>query len=170
MAVDDYSVSKPSRTCGLTGRDLEPGECCIATLRETQDGQLERVDYALEAWSAQSRPPGLFSMWRTRVPDDDGPRRAFVDDEALLDLFIRLEGETKRERQAFRYVLALVLLRKRLLRFEGRRHESDAEVWLLSPRGTSDSPPMEVTDPGLEDADIVAVHEQLGEILHGDLG
>jgi hypothetical protein len=29
---------------------------------------------------------------------------------------------------------------------------------------------MEVLDPGLSDKDIVAVHEQLGEILHGDLG
>jgi len=170
MAIDDYSVSKSSRTCGLTGRALKPGESCVATLRETQDGQLERVDYALDAWPDAKRSSRFFSMWRTRVPDDDGPRRAFVDDEALVDLFIRLEGETKRERQAFRYVLALVLLRKRLLRFEGRRQEADAEIWLLRPRGTSDGPAMEVADPGLDDADVVAVHEQLGEILHGDLG
>jgi hypothetical protein len=142
----------------------------VATLQETEDGLLERVDYALEAWSDDDRPAALFSMWRTKVPESDGPRRAFVDDEALLDIFIRLEGDTKRERQSFRYVLSLVLLRKRLLRFEGRKQSPDGEIWLLAPRGIADAPAMEVADPGLDDADIVAVHEQLGEILHGDLG
>ena len=99
MALDDYRVSKSSRTCAKTGRTLEPDEVCIATLCESDEGQLERVDFALDAWSEEDRPKGFFSMWRTRVPSDDGPRRAFVDDEALLDLFSRLEGDARRERQ-----------------------------------------------------------------------
>jgi len=178
MALDDYSVSKSSRTCAKTGRTLEPGELCIATLCERDEGQLERVDFALDAWSDEDRPKGFFSMWRTRVPSDDGPRRAFVDNEALLDLFSRLEGDARRERQAFRYVLGLVLLRKRLLKFEGRRDGEAGEVWLMRPRGvragasgaSDNGPPMEVIDPGMSETDIIAVNEQLGEILHGDLG
>jgi hypothetical protein len=170
MAIDDYSFSRSSRTCTRTGRVLEPDEVCVATLCENEAGQLERHDYALDAWSNDDRPKGFFSMWRTKVPPDDGPRRLFLDDEALLDLFTRLEGEERRDRQAFRYVLGLVLLRKRLLRFEGRRDSDKGQISLLRPRGQSNGPPMEVLDPGLSDKDIVAVHEQLGEILHGDLG
>ena len=170
MALDDYSVSKSSRTCARTGRLLEPDEACVATLCENETGQLERQDYALDAWSDDNRPEGFFSMWRTKVPADDGPRRLFLDDEALVDLFTRLEGEERRDRQAFRYVLGLVLLRKRLLRFEGRRESDQGQISLLRPRGQSEGAPMEVLDPGLSDEDIVAVHEQLGEILHGDLG
>lgn len=169
MSIDDYSVSRATRICGKSGRVLEPAEACVATLQENESGELERIDYALEAWSDDDRPRRLLGMWRTSVPADSGPRRAFVDDEALLDIFVRLEGESSRQRQAFRYVLALVLLRKRLLRFEGRRTHDDSELWLLRPRGAGDGPAMEVVDPGLTDDDIVAVHEQLGEILHGDL-
>ncbi|MCH2137574.1 MAG: hypothetical protein MK074_00790 [Phycisphaerales bacterium] len=170
MAIDEYSVGKITRTCGRSGRALEPDEVCIATLCENAEGQLERVDFAEEAWSDDDRPEGFFSKWKTTVPADDGPRRAFVDDAALLDIFARLDGDERRDRMAFRYVLALVLLRKRLLKFEGRCDSDEGDVWLLRPRGEDAGPPMEVVDPGLDDEAIVAVNEQLGEILHGSLG
>ncbi|MCH2136399.1 MAG: hypothetical protein MK101_07435 [Phycisphaerales bacterium] len=169
MAIDDYSVSRSTRVCGKSGRVLEPQELCVATLQENDEGELERVDYAIEAWSEDDRPQRLMGIWRTKVPEASGPRRTLVDDEALLDIFTRLDGETNRDRQAFRYVLALVLLRKRLLRFHGRRRDGDTEIWLMHPRGDSESPPLEVIDPALGEDDIVAVHEQLGEILHGEL-
>ena len=170
MALDDYSVSKATRTCAGTGQTMAPGDVCIATLCENGEGQLERVDFSESGWSDDNRPEGFFSMWRTQVPDASGPKRAFVDDEALLDLFARLDGDERRERMAFRYVLGLVLLRKRLLKFVGRKATPEGDVWLMQPRGAREGLPMEVLDPALAEGDIVAVNEQLSEILHGDLG
>jgi hypothetical protein len=96
--------------------------------------------------------------------------RVFVDDEVLLDLFDRLADDERSQRQAFRFVLALVLLRKRRLKFD-RREEVDGGVqWHMSARGEQSSTgPWVVVDPGLGDDDVIALHEQLGEILHGDL-
>ena len=56
------------------------------------------------------------------------------------------------------------------LQLTGRKATPEGDVWLMQPRGAGQGPPMEVLDPGLAEADIVAVNEQLGEILHGDLG
>jgi hypothetical protein len=44
-----------------------------------------------------------------------------MDDEELLDLFESLEDANEPKKQAFRFLLALLLVRKRLLKYEGQR-------------------------------------------------
>jgi len=135
---------------------------------DPETGDFIRKDYSVEAWEGGARPDRLFSFWRTTVPESGATKRVFVDDEVLLDLIESLSGEESPKRKAFRFVVALVLLRKRLVRFE-RRDETDEGVrWHLKGRG-EDGPTWIVEDPGIADDDIVDLHEQLGEVLQGDL-
>jgi hypothetical protein len=127
-----------------------------------------RFDYSLEAWEGGARPESLFSHWRTSVPEPHTRRRILVEDDVLIDLLERLEGEAQSHRRAFRFVIALVLLRKRLVRFDRREETPDGVVWHLSGRGELPHHWV-VMDPGLGDDDIVDLHEQLGEVLQGDL-
>ena len=172
----DYHVARPTGLCAATEQPLEPGAACIATLCESPDDAeaLVRRDYSLAAWEDGVRPAGLFSYWRTIVPQANDRRGALVDDEVLQDLFERLATDARPQRVAFRFVLGLILMRKRLLRFAGRLEAGSGGVeherWLLKPRGAEpDDPPLEVVNPRLSDDDVRELTGQLSEILQSEL-
>jgi hypothetical protein len=141
----------------------------VAALCERADDEgFDRCDYSLEAWEGGSRPEGLFSYWKTTVPHPDGRRRAFVDNEVLLDLLESLAEDTRRRRVAYRFIVALILMRKRLLRYVGRTGEGDQERWLMLPKGAgADQVPIEVVNPHLLDGDVRELTDQLSEVLQG---
>jgi len=130
---------------------------------------LERRDFSLQAWEGGHRPERLFSFWRTVVHAPHERRKILVDDDVLLDLFHRLAEDARAQREAFRFVLGLILMRKRLLRFDGRRQEGEREIWLMRPRGSApELPAIPLVNPNLSDDDVRELSAQLGEILAGE--
>ncbi len=164
-------MARPTGVCAATGERLEPGSLCVAVLCErAEDGSFDRRDYSLKAWEAGHRPERLFSYWKTAVPDPQDRRKILVDDEVLLDLFDNLADDRRRQRVAYRFIIALILLRKRLLRYKGRTGRGENEKWLMLPKGAEgDREPIEVINPHLEDSDIRELSDQLSEILQGRL-
>jgi len=171
MGVSANDIARPTGRCAATGAAIEPGQAFVATLVETDDG-LTRLDYSPAAWEkgARPEPPLLFvGSWRTVMPEHDVKPRMFIDDDALNDLFEQLGEATETRRLALRYVLALILIRKRLLRLEG----SDGSTMLVRPKGVDlppdrggDGPPLvRVDDPGLDEQTLNEVTEQLGVVL-----
>lgn len=167
-----YKVGKATGHCAATGSPLEPGEAIIATLCEVPESeQLERKDFSTEAWAKGDRPDHLFSHWRTVVPEPTTRRKILVDDDVIQDLFERLADDDRPQRIAFRYVLALILMRKRLLRFVSRDVSTTdgVERWRLMPKaadGECDAVVVQRAD--LADDDIQELSEQLSEILQGE--
>jgi len=167
-----YPIARATGVCAETGRELPAGTLCVATLCETDehDQAFIRRDFSIEAWESGARPEGLFSYWKTTVPDPKQDRKLLVDDEVLMDLFERLGDDDRPQRVAFRFVLALILMRKRLLRFVGRTGSGDNERWRFRQRGSDpDQPAIEVVNPHLRDEDVRELTDQLSEILQGDL-
>lgn len=170
----DFRVQGPTGRCAATEQPLEPGSTCVATLIEREDDTgFERQDFSLAAWESGARPERLFSYWKTIVPESTAKRKLLVDDAVLMDLFERLAEDDRPQRQAFRFVIGLLLMRKRLLKFIGRAEQSDKalpEKWLLRPRGAEpDSTPIELLNPQLSDDDVRELTEQLSEVLQGEL-
>jgi hypothetical protein len=171
-----YKLGRFIGVCAATDRTLEPGTECIACLCEPTEADIEagalglvRLEYSVEAWESGSRPQALFSWWLTRVPEADGPRRVLVDDDALLDLFDRLGSEGDDRRLGFRWVLGLILVRKKLLRLEGSARTEEGDVFLLRRRGTDPAlPPIEMLDPKLDEDDARTIADELGEIMASD--
>ena len=165
-----YHIARPSGNCAATGQPLEPGTQIVATLCEREDEGFDRQDFSLDAWEAGARPQRLFSHWRTTVPQPDARRTLIIDDEVLLDLLARLEDDERPARIAFRFVLALILIRRRRLKFVGRKGEAENERWLLRPKGTPpEDPPLEVANPHLSDDDVREITAQLSEILQSEM-
>lgn len=170
----DYQVSRHTGVCAHTGEPLEPGSSCIATLCESEEHDgFERQDFSLAAWESGARPTGLYSYWKSTVPHPEQKQKLLVDDDVLMDLFTRLQEDIRPQRIAFRFVLGLILMRKKQFRFVGRTErdsERDGEVWLLRPRGADpDQPPVELVNPRLSDDDVRELTEQLSEVLNGEL-
>lgn len=170
----EYRVGRPTGVCAASGETLQPGDECIATLCERiEDEGFDRLDYCPREWESGTRPERLFSYWRTTVPASDAKEKILVDDSVLMDLFERLGQDTREQRIAFRFILALILMRKRLLRYVRRvngGNEGDNEIWFMRPKGSDpDSPLIEVINPQLSEEDIRELSDQLTEVLQGEI-
>lgn len=163
--AQQWKIESLTGRCAATGRVLAEGEEFFTVLLE--DGEsFRRVDYSLDAW--QGPPEGAFSHFRTRVPVKEKRKRLLVDDEILVHFFLRLADQSEPHRVQFRFVLALILLRKRLLRYDETAREDGREVWRMTL--TLDKTAHQVVNPHLTDDQIEGVSSQLSAILHGDMG
>ena len=162
---EQWQVESATGTCAVTGRKLEEGEEFYTVLLE--DGEsFRRLDYSLEAWTAP--PEGSFCHFKTRVPVKEKAKKLLVDNDLLVNFFLRLEDETEPVRVQFRFVLGLILMRKRLLRYESTKGEDEGEIWQMLL--TKDQSTHRVVNPHLTDDQIEGVSQELSAILHGDMG
>jgi hypothetical protein len=158
--MTEYQIQPNTRRCAITGRDLKPGEQFYTALLET-GGQFVRQDYSAEAWTGL--PEGAFSFWSGRVPQDNEPRKPRVDDDLLLECFERLEGQTEPRRLSFRYVVALLLMRRKRLKFEESRTENESELLLL--RCVRTGAKHQVVNPGMTEDEMEAVQDEVFKVL-----
>jgi hypothetical protein len=162
--MDEWEINKPLGQCYGTERKIESGEEYFAALVETEEG-LQRRDFCADYW--ESRKPDVFCYWKSRLPEPGQKKQLFVDDQMLMAFFERLEKETEPEKINFRFVLALILMRKRILKYDDTRTEDGREIWRL--RIVGDKQVVEVLNPNLDGEQIEQLSSQIGEILHTDL-
>src|SRR3972149_6476130 len=89
-----------------------------------------RKDYCTSCWS-KDKGDGLFSFWKTSVPQRDKPVQKFVNNEVFLDMFTRLEGKNEPNQRNLRYVLALYLIRKKIFKLKSFKKENREEIITL---------------------------------------
>ena len=162
--MDEWEVSKPLGRCYGTGKKIEYGEEYFAALVETEEG-LARRDFCADYWQAEK--PDVFCYWKSKLASPDEKRRIFVDDDMLMAFFERLAGESEQEKVNFRFVLALVLMRKRRLRYDSSETQGDNEIWRLRVVGGKET--VEVINPHLDEEQIERLSSQIGQILQVDL-
>ncbi len=196
IGTPTYDIQRPTGRCAITGQPLDPGQQYMAVLIEadnqsshesvaggvtaetsnTPDGHpaigLRRIDISLHAWDQGHRPDRLFCHWRSTVPQPNEKKKTFVDDSVLMDLIHRLDRSDQPERLSFRFVLALLLMRKKLLRYDTCEKRTDEngctlEWWRMTPKGGDES--IDVLNPQLNDEQIQQVTAQLGQILESDI-
>lgn len=156
----DYQIQENTRRCEITGRALQPGEKFYSALID-EGGKLLRKDFSSEAW--QGPPQGTFGFWAGRVPSQDEKRRPRIDDELLVDCCRRLNGQTEPSRVNFRFVAALLLMRRKRFKFEGMRTEGGREILCLRCVRTRET--YEVVDPRLNEEEIAEVQEEVFKVL-----
>lgn len=160
----EWVINKPLGECFGTGRKIEPGEEYFGALVETDQG-LERRDFSKEYWEKE-KPP-VFCFWKSKLASSDEKKALFVSDEMLMAFFERLAPETDPEKINFRFVLGLVLMRKRRLKYDASRIDDGREIWRLRVVGEKDT--VEVVNPHLDESQIDQLTSQIGQILQADL-
>jgi hypothetical protein len=174
-APGSFQLGRFTASCAADGRALVPGEAIVATLCDAPAGdesghEFVRRDFSLEAWNSGKRPESLVCFWRTTAPEGDQKRRLLVDDDTLLELFDRLEGDERPQRVAYRWLMCLILLRKRMLRQVRIERGDEAEWWLVQKRGMDETiPPIRVLNPRIRDEDLQELAEHLGEVMQSEL-
>ena len=153
-------VQAPTRVCAATGRELVAGERVCSALTE-EAGRFVRRDYAADAWPGP--PAGAIAHWVGRVAAAHAPRKPTFNEELLLDCFRHLGERPEADRVAFRYVVALLLMRRKRLKFEdARATPAGGSVLVLRDAAGGRH---EVTDPRLTDDQAEAVQAEVFRLL-----
>jgi hypothetical protein len=160
-----YEVARPRGLCTICQKQIEPTQPLMAALRETPQG-FERLDVCLDCWNDFDKAD-LIGFWKTTMPLVEQKKKLFVDDEVLCQLFERLADATEPAKLNFRFVLGLILMRKRLIIYEASRNEGPAEIWQVRFKGKQDQ--LDLLNPRLDESQIMDVSNQLGEILNEEL-
>jgi len=160
----DWEINKPIGQCAGSGKEIQYGEEYYGALVQSEEG-FKRCDFCLEYW--QNEKPEVFCFWKTRLPDPDEKKQIFIDDNMLMAFFERLENETDQEKINFRFVLAMILMRKRFFKYDETKIEDGNEIWRLKVVG--DKNIVEVRNPHLNEEQIEQLSSQLGEILQTNL-
>lgn len=108
---EPYTIKRSSQKCSKTDRVLEPGDIYYSVLIETSEG-IERIEISQEAWEGE--PEDTLGWWKCKVPKLDSGKVYWAPAEVIVDYFDRLMKSDQGEDA--RYVMALLLLRKRLAR------------------------------------------------------
>ena len=157
----EWEVQRPSAACTVCGKAFEAKERFYAALFD-RGAEFERRDFCRACW--EKAPPAAFSFWLAKLAEPEQERKLLVDDDVIVNFFQRLEGETEPMKVNFRYIVALVLMRKRILKFESTEREGDAEFWLLRMR--RDRTVHRVANPRLKDDEIQRLSEEVGALLN----
>ena len=158
----DYEIQRCTRHCSVTERDLAPGEYFYSAL--VSDGaEMERLDYSIDAWSGP--PQNAVGWWKSRMPVANEKRMRWAPNDVMLEFFGQLEQQP--DKQDMRYVLALLLVRRRVMRLEERElGENGAEILVLyCPRRETT---YRVPESAPEDSRIDEIQEELARLLFAD--
>ena len=158
----DFEVQRCTRRCAATERELRPGEPFFSVL--LSDGSdVVRYDYCTEAWSGP--PDGSIGFWKSRMPEQNSTRINWAPNDVMLDYFQRLEVDVNK--QDIRYVLALLMIRRRVLRIEETRSlESSGEIMVLYCPRTESEYELQVANPSEER--IKEIQQELIQLLFAD--
>jgi hypothetical protein len=156
----DYEIAHCTRRCAVGGRALAPGEAYYSTLH-LERGATVRRDYAADAWTGP--PADTIAWWQAKAADSGRSKSRLAPNEALLNLFAALAEEPAEAE--FRYVLGLLLLRRRLVKHEGARSDAFGEVLLLDCPLREEQFELRVAAPSPERT--AELERRLGELLGG---
>lgn len=154
--MTEFDIAAPARTCFVSGQELAVGERVVSVLVD-EAGTFVRRDYAADAWTEP--PAGTVAWWHGRIPASTKPRKPTYNDDVLMDLFRHLAETIDPQRVNFRYVVALLLMRRKRLKFEDLKKEAGQDVMIL--RDAKTGTKYETIDPRLTEDAIADVQAEV---------
>lgn len=124
--MNDWRIHRREDQCSRCARAFVEGEAIFSLLLADAE-HLRREDICPGCFAPL--PEGAL-FWRTRHTLDRRKRFA-VDFEAIEELFLALEGRQEGRQPELRYLLALLLLRKKRLKLVGVRRSPAGEALSL---------------------------------------
>jgi len=123
----EFEVQRCTRHCAETGRQFEPEEAFYSVL-VAEGGEVIRRDYSRQAW--QGPPQGVLGWWKSQMPGQDESKVAWAPNDVMLRYLEELEADPAQS--DIRYILGLLLVRRRVCRLEdAERDEDDHELLVL---------------------------------------
>lgn len=161
--AEAWNVARSTRTCAQSGEVIPPETPYYSALLETDNG-FDRRDYSAESWPEIDRAE-FFSFWKNKGYSPKADKKPPVDYERLLSFFDALAGAEERSKRLLRYVVALVLVRRRKLRLDdmGRTEQGEDRLVLFDRRDGGKT--VEVLSPEATREELSETQEKLNRLF-----
>jgi hypothetical protein len=157
----DWQMPRRSNTCHLCGHEFAIGETFAVSLLEAAQGY-DRRDYCQACAPAEELD--RLATWKTTRREPATPKRGQpFDREAVFALFRQVTTAQDPAQDQFRFVLALLLWRKKVLKFEDTVPADTGEVWRFRAPHTGDE--FQVPHPPLDETEVEQLSRQVEQLL-----
>ncbi|HYR57302.1 MAG TPA: hypothetical protein VEO95_01685 [Chthoniobacteraceae bacterium] len=158
----DWSIQHRSDRCAATGRPFEAGEYFYTLLFFGADGY-RREDLSEAAFKERNENVQPFSMWRSKYEPPPPPAPEPIGRQTAEDLLRRYMDEQSPQHAAARYLLAVMLERKKLLKEVETRRTDGALTRIYEHTKTGEA--FVVPDPQLRLDQLDAVQQEVAALL-----
>jgi hypothetical protein len=157
----ERAVAKQLDQCAGCNRPLKAGEEYVATVAATPEGFVRQDRCAA---CALVQKDNIFSFWRARRPAERSGVLPRLDFDSLQELLRRLDGRDDASSCRLRWIVTILLLRRRYVQIVNRSTVDGVEVLEVKPR--HDDRTFLVRDPKLSPEDFESLHEDLSRIFN----
>lgn len=158
----DFDIQRCTRRCAATDRELLPDEPFYSVL--VSDGaEVVRQDYCEQAWSEP--PEGAIGWWKSQMPAANANKMHWAPNDVMLHYFQELED--KPEKADVRFILALLLIRRRIVRLDDRETDDQGRELMVvfCPKNDTEHKVLSAPPAGPR---ITEIQEELARLLFAD--
>jgi hypothetical protein len=164
MSQASWSYGRRHPSCVDCEREFVDGEAHFSLLEISAEADLARVDVCEACWGRRSPEEGSI-WWRARRREAKKQGLA-IDMEALEAIFHQLADKTEERHRELRYVLCLLLMRKRRLLMNRAVRRSGGEFLLVRRPRRKDEIAVEVFDLAADRLD--EIRSSLQRLFEGE--
>jgi hypothetical protein len=161
-----WNIKSRAHECARTARAFEEGEPFFTAIYfDTEIGELIRRDVAADAWPEEIAERTPLAYWRAEYekPQTAPPKPEITSKESAEGLLRRLIEEDQEHTEHARYILALMLERKKQLVPKDKKYTESGTLLLYEHRKTGEV--FIIRDPELRLDEIGAVQEEVALLL-----
>jgi len=159
----DWSIQHRADRCAVSGEPFRDGDA-FYTLLYHEKGAFRREDLSEAAFKARNENIQPYSLWRSKFETPPPPTPEALGKQTAEDLLRRYMAEQSPEHSNTRYILAIMLERKKLLKeVEARRGEDGSLTRIYEHTKTGEV--FVIPDPQLRLEQIAEVQVQVAGLL-----
>lgn len=170
MAINEnWNIRSRAHACSHSSAPFTDGQAFVTVLLEDKaSGELLRKDYSLESWKeVEPTLTSPFSFWRTEFTiTKNEARPEIAEKESAEALLHRLITQDSIATENTRYILAVMLERKKRLKQTGTRETEDATFLIYESRESGEV--YIIRDPELKLDQIGEVQKEVSRLLSGE--
>jgi hypothetical protein len=159
----EWDIKSRGDRCSVTGREFADGEFFYTALYRDKHG-FRREDLSEEAWNQRNDNIQPFSFWRSKFEPPAPPPPEALGKETAEDLLRRYMEDDDPNHTSARYLLAVMLERKRILKQTAQTDSEDGGRSLIYEHAKTGEV-FVVPDPELQLEQLASVQQQLADLL-----
>lgn len=162
----NWNIKTRSHECSRSGRPFEEGEVFHTSIYfDNESGEFVRRDVALDVWEDEVKERTPLAYWRTTYvkPDGGKPKAEIASKESAEALLRRLIDEDQEHTEHARYILGLMLERKKQLVPKETKYTEQGILLLYEHRKSGEV--FIIRDPELRLDEIESVQEEVATLL-----
>ena len=178
----EWKIDRPTRKCSACKAGFSIGQKYFSAIYPLGGGGMIRREFCPSCWPRfrdgdvppLDAPPddaqpmvlagAYISFWKSAVPEPPPKNRPLrFNPQVALTVFRQAaDGDDSPEKQRLRFILALSLVRHKVLKLKNIERSSDGGFMVLSDRSGTES---RVCDIGLGEQEILALMDSIAELL-----